>query len=454
MSTWTRIAVSAALIAPIALAAPVALAELAASPVQEQPRCCSLCATRVVRRPRGTSRRCCWRVWSGWTRRPRYAIGPSPGPDAPDRATLDFTRATSALDRGDLALARSLLDDVVAARPLAGSAWLARTTAGDMAPAQEDRLLALHDRAFATVPTAERAPALYAAGQVLHRRGAHDRAFAHFAAGAAMRRQSLRHDRVADAASAAVATHGTTRARPASNQGRAIFVVGLPRSGTTLVEQILTAHSHVAGGGELNLMRLVAQDAGGPNAAAVEAYEARGGSRADLSALYHHLLDQRFGPDGRIVDKTLNGSRLLGLIDAVLPDSPIIWVRRDPLDCAWSCLRTHFALGAAWSLDQRDMADHMKLEDQLFARWCDLLGERILPVDYAALVDDPAAQIARILAHCGLPEEPGPFAPEDNARAVTTSSVVQVRRPINRSGIGTAGPYEAHLVPFVAAYAR
>lgn len=217
MSTWTRIAVSAALIAPIALAAPVALAELAASPVQEQPRRCSLCATRVVRRPRGTSRRCCWRVWSGWTRRPRYAIGPSPGPNAPDRATLDFTRATIALDRGDLALARSLLDDVVAARPLAGSAWLARTTAGDMAPAQEDRLLALHDRAFATVPTAERAPALYAAGQVLHRRGAHDRAFAHFAAGAAMRRQSLRHDRVADAASAAVATHGTTRARPASN---------------------------------------------------------------------------------------------------------------------------------------------------------------------------------------------------------------------------------------------
>lgn len=369
-----------------------------------------------------------------------------------DGATLDFTRATMALDQGDLGQARLLLDAVLDSRPLAGTAWLARATAGGMSPEQEDRLLALFTQDFAAASIGERIPALYATGHVLHQRGDHGRAFAAFDKGAAVHRTILRHDRHADATNASLAIRGTKTTSHAPRDGRAIFVIGLPRSGTTLVEQILTAHSHVSGGGELNLVRLLAQDAGGTNTAAVAAFEARGRSRHDLAELYHHLLDQRFGAGGRVVDKTLTGSRTLGLIDAVLPDSPIIWVRRDPLDCAWSCYRTHFTTGAAWSLDQVDMAQHFAIEERLYARWCDLLGERILQVDYSTLVDDSESQIRRILTYCDLPIEDSVFRPEDNNRTVTTSSAVQVRSPINKKGIDSAALYRAHMAPFINAY--
>ncbi|WP_315760035.1 tetratricopeptide repeat-containing sulfotransferase family protein [Sphingomonas sp. Y38-1Y] len=363
-----------------------------------------------------------------------------------DHPSVAFTRATIALDRGALEEARDLLRDLVTRAPLAGSAWLALGTAGGIDEPLGDTLLALVAGRYDTAPN-ERVAALHAAGGVLAARGEHDAAFAAFARAAAEHRRVLPHDRAADVANAAAATRGFDRATAGSGKGRAIFVTGMPRSGTTLVEQIVTAHSDVAGGSELNLLRLIAQDAGGTNAAA-----ARASDRPALAALYDHLLDQRFGPGGRIVDKTLTTSRFLGLIDAVLPDSPVIWVRRDPLDTAWSCFRTHFASGAAWSLDLADIAHHMRLEDDLHARWAERLGPKLLTVDYAKLVEDPALQIARILAHCRLPDEPGPYAPQTNARAVTTSSSAQVRQPIGRFGLGVALPYRRHLEPFLKVY--
>lgn len=362
-----------------------------------------------------------------------------------DPATA-FARATIALDRGDLEAARGRLRDLVGREPLAGAAWLALGAAGGIDEALGDRLLELTGGAFAA-PVMARVTALHAAGGVLHARGEHGAAFAAFARAAAEHRGVARHDRAADRASATAATAGFNTPTDGRRTGRAIFVTGLPRSGTTLVEQILTAHSTVGGGGELNLLRLVAQDAGGADAAA-----ARRADRPALAALYDHLLTQRFGAAGRVVDKSLNSSRMLGLIDGILPDSPIVWVRRDPLDCAWSCFRTHFDTGAHWSLDLADLADHMRLEDDLHARWAERLGQKLLTVDYAALVDDPAAQIGRLLDHCALAPEPGPYAPHTNARVVTTSSSIQVRRPIGRFGLNVAAPYRAYLEPFVRAY--
>lgn len=359
----------------------------------------------------------------------------------------DFTRATIALDTGRIDTATALLTTIVDRLPFAGSAWLALTTAGRVDTALGDRLIGLLSGSFEAAPV-ERVMAWHAAGAVFHARDEHDRAFAAFARAATDHRAILPHDRAADTASAVAATRETGTLAGGDRRGRAIFVTGLPRSGTTLVEQILAAHSGVAGGGELNLMRLVAQDARGTDAAAAE----RGGHE-QLAGLYNHLLTQRFGADGRVVDKSLNASRMLGLVAAVLPDSPIIWIRRDPLDCAWSCFRTHFAVGAAWSLDLGDIAHHMAIEDALHARWRDRLGDRLLTVEYRALVTEPDAEVSRILAHCGLAEEHGPHAPHAARRAVTTASSVQVRRPIGRFGIGVAEPYREHLKPFADAYA-
>jgi hypothetical protein len=208
----------------------------------------------------------------------------------------------------------------------------------------------------------------------------------------------------------------------------------------------------VDGGEELGLFRLLEQDIGGKSAEDLDAHCARGGTLDELRALYLHLLAERYPGTGRVVDKTLNLSRYAGLVSTLFPDAPIIWLRRDPLDCAWSAFRSWFLRGIDWSWSLEDIAAHFKIEDRLFAHWSGLLGDRLLVVDYAELVSDPGRQIERILSQCGLPREPACFSPHTTARAVTTASVAQVREPINRRGIDSARPYREQLKPFSVAY--
>ena len=108
--------------------------------------------------------------------------------------------------------------------------------------------------------------------------------------------------------------------------------------------------------------------------------------------------------------------------------------------------------GIRWSNDLADIAFNFRLEDELLAKWQGLLGERLLVVPYEQLVTEPEPWIRRILAHCGLTEEKAVFAPHENRRSVTTSSVMQVRKPIGRQAIGSAEPYRPFLQPFIDAY--
>lgn len=284
-------------------------------------------------------------------------------------------------------------------------------------------------------------------------------AFAAFARGGELLRQETPYSGQGNEANAAQAKLGfdadvldRMRAQARRNTARPIFVTGLPRSGTTLVEHILASHSAVLDGGELNLIQHVAVQAGGVSAPALQAYIDKGGTPDDLAALYLHLIEERYGPEGRIVDKTVDASRCVGLIASVLPDAPIIWMERDPLDNAWSCFRTFFIHGVAWSYGLEDIAHHFRLEDELRAFWQNQLGERLLVVPYGALVDDPEGWTRRILRHCGLAEEEGAFVPHKTERVVATASALQVRRPINRDGMGVADPYRAWMAPFERAY--
>jgi hypothetical protein len=219
-----------------------------------------------------------------------------------------------------------------------------------------------------------------------------------------------------------------------------------------LVEQILTSHSAVSDGG-VNRLLLIVQEIRGHSYSAVRKYsETRGAGEA--ARLLRHLMDERFPAPGRIVDKSLTTTRLLGLAAALAPDAPLIWLTRDPLDCAWSCFRTCFQGTNPWSHDLADMARHFRIEDDLLRNSQAILGERLLVVPYAELVAEPEAWIRRILEHCDLAEEPQVFAPHENQRMVRTASMMQVRRPIHGGAVGSAEPYREFMQPFLAAYYR
>lgn len=379
--------------------------------------------------------------------------------DVPDRAGHAYVLGNVAMTLGSIEQAREHLEAAVSLRPGWGPAWLTLATTVNLAndPLGE-RLLA--DRAAAEHQgPGDLARFHYALGKLHVDRKDPDAAFAAYAQGARLLRAETPYSRQGNAANAEQAATGYARgfierlnAQRARDTSRPIFVTGLPRSGTTLVEHILASHSKVANGAELNIAQHVAVQAGGVSGDALAKYVASGGTPDALAALYLHLMEERFGPEGRIVDKTVDASRFIGLIAAALPDAPLIWMRRDPLDNAWSCLRTFFIHGVAWSYDLADIAHHFRLEDALLAFWKERLGDRLLVVPYAELVESPQAWTRKLLSHCGLGDEPAVYTPHATDRVVMTASALQVRKPINRDGLNVAAPYRGHLQPFVDAY--
>jgi tetratricopeptide (TPR) repeat protein len=379
----------------------------------------------------------------------------------PDSMSNAYLKGTIALNRGQVEMARRHLTRAVNIDSLSGQSWLSLVMTGDMAgqPALAERLLTLWEQGKRPVP-GEDVQLFYAMGKSLDDLRRHGEAGEAFVYGARVRRTaSPPVNASASAQGVSEAMAGFDRAclsrlggQVSVDTSRPIIVTGLPRSGTTLVEQILSSHSDVVGGDEAGFFRIVAQDVGGFSLNALTRWLGAGGQMDVLSQLYLHLASERFGVSGRIVDKSLDAGRYMGLLAVVLPDAPIVWMRRAPLDCAWSIFRTYFARGLDWTWDMEDIARHFREDDVLLAHWKAELGDRLLVVNYEDLVSEPEAWIGRLLDHCGLSREEAVFRPHETERAVTTASVLQVRAPINRKGIGAAAPYRELLQPFVRVY--
>jgi tetratricopeptide (TPR) repeat protein len=240
---------------------------------------------------------------------------------------------------------------------------------------------------------------------------------------------------------AASLPRGVAAASPAP-----IFVLGLPRSGTTLVEQMVSAHPAVHGAGELA--------AAGRAAAAIIA----AGSVFDEAAAARFADDYRAAlppmPAGisAFVDKMPSNYRLIGLILGALPNATILHIRRDPRDVGLSMWHTVFTHpGMAYTFDQKAMAAQLNLYRRYMRHWGAQFPGRIVDVAYETLVGDPEGESRRIAAACGLGWVEGMAHPERNTRAVRTASLQQVRAPVHRRSVAGWQRHASALAPFIAA---
>jgi tetratricopeptide (TPR) repeat protein len=231
------------------------------------------------------------------------------------------------------------------------------------------------------------------------------------------------------------------RAAAAGDEAAPVLIVGLPRSGTTLVEQILSAHHEVSAGGELPFWN----ERGG-------AWEHVGGDPMNASLLaawgrrYLGVLRRIAPAAARVTDKMPFNFQWVGLAHAALPRATIIHCRRSPIDTALSIHQTHFSHRMSFPTGGAALVGYIRTYERLCAHWRRVLPpERFVEIDYEALVTEPEPVIRRMVAACGLEWDEACLRPERNGRVVRTASKWQARQPIYRSAVQRWRVYEPWL---------
>ncbi len=302
----------------------------------------------------------------------------------------------------------------------------------------------------------------FALGKALEDARAYEASFAHYAAGNRLRRRQLKWDGAANRAHVEANERLFTPKFFAARQDDngpwgcpapdPIFVVGLPRSGSTLIEQILASHSQVEGTMELPDVAAIARGlsdlaAGDSPLVYLEALAAAGPEA--LAALGQDYLArtriQRKTGRPRFIDKMPNNFAYTGLIHLMLPNAIIIDARRHPLATCFSAWKQHFARGQSFTYDLVELGDYYADYVRLMAHFDAALPGRVLRVDHEALVADTEGQVRRMLAHCGLDYEPACLEFHRNQRPVRTASSEQVRQPISTAGLDQWKHFEPWL---------
>jgi len=297
----------------------------------------------------------------------------------------------------------------------------------------------------------------FAVGRAYEQRREYREAFAHYARGNALRRLDAPFDigrfeaRCARIRGFFGRRFFEERAGSGDPSRAPIFIVGLPRSGSTLIEQILASHSQVEGTMELpNILMITRElDALAPDR---DGYpEAlRGVPAAQLTALGSRYLAQttalRRGHE-RFTDKLPNNFSHIGLIHAILPQATLIDARRHPMDTCFSTFKQHFAIGQTFSYDLEDLGRYYRCYLSLMDHWDEVLPGKVLHFQYEELVRNPEPSIRRLLEHCRLPFEAACLAFHETRRSVRTASAEQVRQPLYTSGVAHWRHFEKELEP-------
>jgi tetratricopeptide (TPR) repeat protein len=348
----------------------------------------------------------------------------------------------------------------LAVRPASGRAYSSlanlktfRFDAVDLAAMQE-----LNARAILT--SADRTQLEFALGKALEDEGQYEASFEHYARGNARHRATIGYDPNATTAitqrSMTVCTDRFFADRSGWGSKRAdpIFIVGLPRSGSTLLEQILASHSQVEGTRELpNIPSIARELTARPNPAGRQAYPLPVTllERGEIDALAARYLSetQLHRPLGkpRFVDKMLSNFAHIGLIQLMFPNAAIIDIRRHPLACCFSCFKQNFARGLSFTYNLSEMGRYYRDYALLMEHFDAVLPKRIHRVYYERLVANPEGEVRRLLDYCGLPFEQQCLHFYENRRIVQTVSSEQVRRPIYSDSVEQWRHFEQWLGP-------
>jgi tetratricopeptide (TPR) repeat protein len=304
----------------------------------------------------------------------------------------------------------------------------------------------------------------FALGKAFEDAGDFERSFEHYARGNALGRARIRHDAIANTTRVrqlkGIFTKDffAARAGTGSDSPDPIFIVGMPRAGSTLLEQILSSHSSVEGTAELpDIIRIAKEVRGQAGAEEVTTYYNVLASKdpASLRELGERYLQRtrihRKTDRSYFIDKMPNNFLHVGLIHLVLPNAKIIDMRRHPLACCFSNFKQHYARGQRFSYDLADMGSYYRDYVELMAHFDEVLPGRIHRVIYERLVEDTESEVRRVLDYCGLPFEANCLRFFENERPVRTASSEQVRQPIYRDGIDQWRHFDRWLDPLKAA---
>ncbi len=377
---------------------------------------------------------------------------------APGFAEAHHGRGTILRTLGRLDEARQALERAIELAPRRAEFYRSLAEAKHFTNDDPHRaLLETLARDLTSLPREDRVHLHFALGKVYDDLGEHERAFTHLLAGNAQKRGQLvydeaavlgRLDRFRTLFSAEIMAERAGQGEPSPIP---IFIIGMPRSGTSLVEQMLASHPKVHGAGEL-----------GDFEAAVAALCGADGvpfdiGPAELRAIGAGYLARvtALAPWARrITDKMPANFRFAGLIHLALPEARIIHMRRDPVDTCLSCFSILFGGDQPFAYDLGELGRYYAAYQRLMKHWRGVLPPGVmLDVDYETLVGDFEAQARRILAHCGLEWDDACRDFHKTQRPVHTASAVQVRQPLYRSSIGRWRPPDETLRPLLDALA-
>jgi len=378
----------------------------------------------------------------------------------PDNPAYVYNVAASCIAMGQMKRAEELFNRVIYLKPDDYDAWQNRSTLRKQTPENNHVEQLKYVKQQMRTPDKGEVPVCFALAKELEDLERYEEAFAYLQEGSFKRKQMMSYDVAGDEAAMqrirAVFNHDLLHAQHESLPGkRPIFVLGLPRSGTTLVDRIISSHSQVDSLGESNALAFAVMHASAddkdPATDKLDLVNRSANMNFSRLARHYTRSTESLCPHtARLVDKTPLNFLYIGLIHLAMPGAKIIHLRRHPVDSCYAMYKTLFRMGYPFTYSLEDVGRYYIAYHQLMDHWRKLIPGAFLDVDYEELVFNQEAETRRILEYLELDWENACLDFHKHQGAAATASAAQVRQPIYSSSVKRWRCYEKQLAPFVA----